>query len=77
MAALCVYMNNRKREKNYYYLNLIPIGIKHTYTDYTKIKAILQCKIESQGLLNFIKLVIFKSEMFCQHVGKGRILIII
>ena len=44
--------------------------------DYTKkSKLCLQCKKESQGPLNFIKLVISKSKVFCQHVGKGRLLI--
>ena len=75
MAALCVYINNWKREKNYYCLKLITIGIKHAYMDYTKIKATLHCKKEFQRLLNFMKLVILKFDVFCQHIGKGRFLV--
>ena len=50
-----------KEKKNYYCLNLNATGIKNAYMDYTKIKAFLLCKKESQRQLNFIKLVIFTS----------------
>lgn len=73
MTALCVYMNDSEGEKG---ITRLPqfncFWNKECLKGLPKIKVILQCKMESYGLLNWKKkLVIFKFEIICQHVGKG------